>query len=243
MVLAPWQLGKNARTSRENQQIADSVNTAAVPLKTLLPQQDSSATNAQWRRVTATGHYLPDVEVLARLRVVEGDQAFEVLAPFVVDGGPTVLVDRGYVRPEPGSHVPAIPRPPQEAVTLTARLRDSEPLVKDKEPFSRDGVQQVYSINTQQVSVLTKVPLAGSYLQLVEDQPGGLGVIGVPHLDAGPFLSYGIQWISFGILAPIGLGYFAYSEIRIRRQEKQTKAAGTPMTVEEKLDDRYGRHR
>ena len=75
----------------------------------------------------------------------------------------------------------------------------------------------MYSINTEQVSALTKVPLAGSYLQLVEDQPGGLGVIGVPHLDAGPFLSYGIQWISFGILAPIGLGYFAYSEIRARR--------------------------
>jgi cytochrome oxidase assembly protein ShyY1 len=244
MVLAPWQLGKNARTSRENQQIENSLNTAPVPLKTLLPQQDSLASNAQWRRVTATGHYLPDVEVLARLRVVEGNQAFEVLAPFVVDDGPTVLVDRGYVRPEPGSHVPPIPRPPQETVTLTARLRDSEPAIHDKEPFSRDGFQQVYSINTEQVSVLTKVSLTGSYLQLVENQPGGLGVIDVPHLDAGPFLSYGIQWISFGILAPIGLGYFAYSEIRARRQHKQqASSAETPMTVEEKLDDRYGRHR
>ncbi|MCV7032471.1 SURF1 family cytochrome oxidase biogenesis protein [Mycobacterium sherrisii] len=239
MVLAPWQLGKNTRTSRENHQIETSLNTAPVPLKTLLPQQDSSAPAEQWRRVTATGHYLPDVEVLARLRAIEGDQAFEVLAPFVVDDGPTVLVDRGYVRPEPGSHVPPIPRPPHDTVTITARLRDCEPLVRDKEPFSRDGVQQVYSINTEQISVLTKVPLAGSYLQLVENQPGVLGVIGVPHLDAGPFLSYGIQWISFGILAPIGLGYFAYSEIRARRQHKQQTAA--PMTVEEKLADRYGR--
>ena len=88
-----------------------------------------------------------------------------------------------------------IPRPPAETVTITARLRDSEPTAKDKDPFSRDGVQQVYSINTQQISVLTKVPLAESYLQLVENQPGGLGLIGVPNLDAGPFLSYGIQWI------------------------------------------------
>ncbi len=186
-VLAPWQLGKNTRTSRENQQIEYSLSTPPVPLKAMLPQQDSSAPNEQWRRVTATGHYLPDVQVLARLRVVDGDQAFEVLTPFVVDGGPTVLVDRGYVRPEPGSHVPEFPRPPQETVALTARLRDSEPLLKDKEPFSRDGVQQVYSINTDQVSALTKVPLAGSDLQLVENQPGGLGLIGVPHLDAGPF--------------------------------------------------------
>jgi len=241
-VLAPWQLGKNSRTSRENQQIEYSLSTPPVPLKTILPQQDSSAPNEQWRRVTATGHYLPDVQVLARLRVVDGDQAFEVLAPFVVDDGPTVLVDRGYLRPEPGSHVPEFPRPPQQTVALTARLRDSEPRLKDKEPFSRDGVQQVYSINTDQVSTLTKVPLAGSYLQLVENQPGGLGLIGVPHLDAGPFLSYGIQWISFGILAPIGLGYFAYSEIRARRREAdQTPAPEAPKTVEDKLADRYGR--
>jgi cytochrome oxidase assembly protein ShyY1 len=87
------------------------------------------------------------------------------------------------------------------------------------------------------------VPLAGSYLQLVDNQPGGLGLIGVPHLDAGPFLSYGIQWISFGILAPIGLGYFVYSEIRARRQEKQAPPTDAPMTVEQKLADRYGRRR
>ncbi|MFZ1177981.1 MAG: SURF1 family protein [Mycobacterium sp.] len=245
-VLAPWQLGKHNRTSRENQQIEYSLNTPPVPLKTLLPQQDSSAPSAQWRQVTATGHYLPDVQVLARLRVINSDPAFEVLAPFVADDGPTVLVDRGFVRPEQGSHVPPIPRPPQDTVTITARLRDSESTAQGKDPFSQDGVQQVYSINTEQIAALTKVALAGSYLQLVDNQPGGLGVIGVPHLDAGPFLSYGIQWISFGILAPIGLSYFAYSEIRARRKEKQpaadqAPAPETPTAVEAKLADRYGR--
>ncbi|OBH05161.1 SURF1 family protein [Mycobacterium sp. E1747] len=247
-VLAPWQLGKHNRTSRENHQIEYSLNTGPVPLKTLLPQQDSAAPNAQWRRVTATGHYLPDVQVLARLRVIEGKPAFEVLTPFVVDDGPTVLVDRGYVRPEQGSHVPPIPRPPQEPVTITARLRDPEAVAPGREPFTQDGAQQVYSINTEQVAALTKVALAGSYLQLTEDQPGGLGVIGVPHLDAGPFLSYGIQWISFGVVAPLGLGYFVYSEIRARRREKQPQVAvdqapEPPTTVEAKLADRYGRRR
>lgn len=242
-VLAPWQLGKHSRTSQENRQIEHALNTAPVPLKTLLPQQDSSAPGAQWRQVTATGHYLPDVQVLARLRVIDSKPAFEVLAPFVADGGPTVLVDRGYVRPLEGSRVPPIPRPPAQPVTITARLRDSEPTGKD--PFVGDGVQQVYSIDTQQIAALTKVPLAGSYLQLVDGQPGGLGVVGVPQLDAGPFLSYGIQWIAFGVLAPIGLGYFAYSEIRARRQEKQQRAptVEAPPTVEAKLADRYGRRR
>ena len=79
-----------------------------MPLTSVLPQQDSSAPDEQWRRVTATGHYLPDGQVLARLRVIDGDPAFEVLVPFAVDGGPTVLVDRGYVKPEQGSRVPPI---------------------------------------------------------------------------------------------------------------------------------------
>ena len=52
-VLAPWQLGKNTKTSRENNQIAASLKSDPVPVTSLLPQADS----AQWRRVTATGHY------------------------------------------------------------------------------------------------------------------------------------------------------------------------------------------
>jgi cytochrome oxidase assembly protein ShyY1 len=244
-VLAPWQLGKNTKTSRENDQIANSLTADPVPVKTFLPQQDSSAPDAQWRRVTATGHYLPDQQVLARLRVIDGDPAFEVLTPFAVDGGPVVLVDRGYVRPEQGSKVPPMSPPPSATVTITARLRDSEPVVQGKEPFRQDGSQQVYSINTGQISSLARVPLAGSYLQLVEDQPGGLGVIALPQLDAGPFLSYGIQWIAFGIIAPILLGYFVYAEIRQRRREKVAApdAPATPLTTEEKLADRYGRRR
>ena len=253
-VLAPWQLGKNTTVSRNNDQINASLTADPVPLTSVLPQQDSAAPDQQWHRVTATGRYLADKQMLARLRVVDGDPAFEVLVPFAVDNGPTVLVDRGYIKPEQGAPLPAIAPPPSGSVTITARLRDSEIVPKDKAPFVADGYQQVYAIDTTQVATLAGVPLTGSYLQLVDDQPGGLGVIGLPHLDAGPFLSYGIQWIAFGILAPIGLGYFVYSEIKARRRERDQRppagaAAGDsappaePVTVEQKLADRYGRHR
>jgi cytochrome oxidase assembly protein ShyY1 len=246
-VLAPWQLGKNTRTSRENDQIQQSLTTAPVPLTMLLPEQDSSAPDAQWRRVTTTGHYLPDKQLVVRLRVADGDPAMEVLIPFAVDGGPTVLVDRGYVRPLPGSRVPPMAPPPRESVTITARLRDPEGPVTDKESFSSDGVRQVYSIDVKQIAALTGVPLTGSYLQLIDHQPGGLGVIALPHLDAGPFLSYGIQWITFGVVAPILLGYFVYSEVRARRAEQaqtaSAKSTDKPATVEDKLTDRYGRRR
>ena len=95
----------------------------------------------------------------------------------------------------------------------------------DKKSFVSDGVRQVYSISTSQIATLIGAPLTGSYLQLVDNQPGGLGVIGLPHLDAGPFLSYGIQWITFGVVAPILLGYFVYAEVRARRADK---AQATP---------------
>ena len=242
-VLAPWQLGKNTKTSRENEQISSSLSQPPVPVTTPLPQQDSSAQGQQWRRVTATGRYQPDAQVLARLRVHDGNPAYEVLLPFHVDGGPTVLVDRGFVNPVRGTEVPPFAPPPTGSVTITARLRDSE--LPGKEPFRGDGVQQVYSINTGQISQLTGVPLTGSYLQLVDDQPGGLGVIGLPQLDSGPFLSYGIQWIAFGIVAPIGVGYFIFGEIKQRRLEREhaddAVAAATPLSPEQKLADRYGR--
>ncbi|GAY15719.1 SURF1 family protein [Mycobacterium sp. shizuoka-1] len=242
-VLAPWQLGKNSKTNKENSQIEHSLKADPVPATTLLPHQDSSAPDAQWRRVTATGHYLPEAQVLARLRVVGGAPAFDVLVPFVIDGGPTVLVDRGYVFPVQGNKVPEFAPPPSGPVSITARLRDSETAPADKPPVRENGLTQVYAIDTRAVAAVTGVPLAGSYLQLVENQPGVLGVAELPHLDPGPFLSYGIQWIAFGIVAPIGLGYFAFSEIRARRRDAEVaaeKPAG-PVTVEDKLADRYGR--
>jgi cytochrome oxidase assembly protein ShyY1 len=246
-VLAPWQLGKNTKTSRENTQISNSLSAEPVPVKTYLPNQDSAAPDGQWRRVTATGRYRAEAQVLARLRVVDGGPAYEVLVPFSVEGGPTVLVDRGYVKPTQGTAVPAFDPPPTGTVTITARLRDPEPVPAGKEPLREGGVQQVYAINTAQIAGLTGVPLAGSYLQLVADQPGGLGVIGLPHLDAGPFLSYGIQWIAFGIIAPIGVGYFVIAEVRARRRERNASdalaASPAPPSTEDRIADRYGKRR
>jgi len=245
-VLAPWQLGKNTSTSRENHQIEASVSADPVPVTSVLPQQDSSAPDAQWRRVTATGRYLPKTAVLVRLRVIDGAPAYEVLNAFAVDGGPTVLVNRGFVRPDQGTDVPAIAPPPTGPVNITARLRDSQ-TAGDKQPFTEAGYQQAYTIDTRQVSALIKTPLTGSYLQLIENQPGVLEPLALPQLDAGPFLSYGIQWIAFGIVAPLGLGYFVYAELKTRRLEAarkaQQQATDEPLTNDQKLADRYGRRR
>lgn len=246
-VLAPWQLGKNTRTERENAQIAGSLSAEPVPVATYLPRQDSTAPDVEWHRVTATGRYLPEAQILVRLRSIEGGPAYEVLVPFAVDGGPTVLVNRGYVKPTEGTAVPAFDAVPNGTVTVTARLRDGEAVSQSKSPLREDGALQVYTINPAQVTELTGVPLTGTYMQLVSGQPGVLTEIPLPQLDSGPFLSYGIQWIAFGVVAPIGVGYFVVAEVKARRRDRaaaQSQAASSePPTTEERLADRYGKPR
>ena len=45
-------------------------------------------------------------------------------------------------------------------------------------------------------------------------QPGALGIAALPQLDSGPFLSYAWQWITFGVMAIGGLGYFTWRELK-----------------------------
>ncbi|MEV6769784.1 SURF1 family cytochrome oxidase biogenesis protein [Nocardia sp. NPDC051030] len=264
-VLAPWQLGKNTSTSERNQRISDSVDAAPVDVTTML---GGSGKDTEWRRVTADGTYVPDSTVLVRLRHLEEAPAFAVLAAFRLDDGRTLLVDRGLVAAINGSRPPQIPAAPTGIQHIEARVRASEGIIDSKPPMTEDGYRQVYSVDTQQLSTVLASPLTpiptsarGGYLQLDQNQPGAFTPVPLPQLDAGPYLSYGLQWLAFGIMAPLGLGYFIYAEIRARRRERAespeaqptspgtaepsttpapTAEATTPPTNEARLADRYG---
>ncbi|MEU6829170.1 SURF1 family protein [Nocardia beijingensis] len=267
-VLAPWQLGKNTATSHRNQLIADSVRADPVDVTTVLSGTASERT--EWRRVTASGSYVPDSTVLVRLRHLDGAPGYAVLAAFRLDDGRVLLVDRGLVSAVDGSRPPQVPEPPAGPQRIEARVRMSEGVTPGKDPSVQDGYRQVYSIDTTQETAvlqqsLTPLPTGGErggYLQLSENQPGAFTPTPLPQLDAGPYLSYGLQWLAFGIMAPLGLGYFIYAEIRERRKEKDaaeparvtspadparseqvTPAAPAAPTTEARLADRYGRSR
>ena len=83
-VLAPWQLGKNTRTEHRNDLIAASVDADPVPVADLLGPAGADPDD-EWRRVVATGTYVPDSTVLVRLRTIEGAPSYEVLAAFRLD--------------------------------------------------------------------------------------------------------------------------------------------------------------
>ncbi|MFC8530693.1 SURF1 family protein [Nocardia sp. NPDC057227] len=259
-VLAPWQLGKNTSTEHRNRLIADSVRAEPVDIGELLAADSGVRPDeVEWRRVTATGAYLPDSTVLVRLRHLDGAPGYTVLGAFRLDDGRVLLVDRGLVKAVDGSRPPAVPEPPAGPQRIEARVRDSEGVAPDRAPSTQDGFRQVYSIDTGQEAEVLGVPLTsvptggrGGYLQVDAGQAGIFTPSPLPQLDSGPYLSYGLQWLAFGVMAPLGLGYFAYAEIRARRAEKGGStpvaeiaevSSPEPVSTEQRLADRYGRSR
>jgi cytochrome oxidase assembly protein ShyY1 len=162
--------------------------------------------------VSLTGRYLPAGEAIARLRTVQGEAAFEVLTPFELTGGPTVLIDRGYVRPANGVKVPDVEGAPTDQVTVTALVRAGER--DDRDAFDEEGRRQVYSINSAVVGRAAGLDIRQGYFQLTEKQPGVLQTLPLPQLEAGPFFSYALQWIAFGAMALGGWIYFTVREIQ-----------------------------
>lgn len=252
--LSPWQLGKDHDIKERNERIEKAFEGDPVDVDKLLASDDIE----EWTRVTMSGHYRPDDEVLLRLRPVEGAPAFQSLVPFQLDSGATILINRGWVpAAEGGTTVPELAPVPNDPVTLLGMIRLSDTTAI--EPVEDQGYTMVQTINTQQVSSLTGTDLVAPYVQLLADQPGVLNPIPLPVLDRGNHLSYGLQWIAFGIMAPAGLAYFIYSEIRERRRyaaEQQEMAsltasratttetpAGSPSPAPAPARARYGHSR
>lgn len=211
-VLSPWQFGRNSQRSTQNTEITNAINEPAVPLRQLLHVGQEPSANYNWREVTMAGSYLPADETVARLRQVNDQAAYEILTPFRLDGGSVMLVDRGWVAPNNGQ-IPNYAPAPTGRVTLTARMHPEESN-PHKAPLTELGHREVYSINTGVVSNRTGIHIEPGYFTLVDNQPGVLQVLPLPQVDSGPFLSYALQWIVFGVMALFGLGYFTWREIQ-----------------------------
>jgi len=216
-LLAPWQFGRHAERSATNDAITSSAHAAPAELDTVLPAGQRPGPGTEWRVVRVTGRYLADDEVVARLRTVLGQPAFEVLTPFQLADGSVVLVDRGYVRPVQGNQAVAVPdfaAPPSDTVTLTARIRADERDPRERGAERRDGRLQVYAVGSGVVARATGLDIRPGYLQLDDSSPGVLAALPMPDLDAGPFLSYALQWIAFGAMAILAWLYFTWREIK-----------------------------
>lgn len=216
-LLAPWQFERHAARQAQNEALQRSISAEPKPLADVLPGQTPPNGRTQWTPVKITGEYLPDAEVIARLRTVHGEPAYEVLTPLRATSGSTVLINRGYLRPDERVRVPDYAAPPEGEVTVVARARLDEVDTRQRPVFadeSTGGKPHTYSVNSQLVARAAGLDIRPGYFQLTPAQPGVLDPLPLPRTEAGPFLSYALQWIAFGTMALLGWLYFSVRELR-----------------------------
>lgn len=216
-LLAPWQFSRDNERETQNAALQASFTGEPHPLAEVLPSGAAPDESTQWHRIAVTGSYLPEAEVIARLRVVQGEPAYEILTPFRTTEGRTILIDRGYVSPDDQTKVPDYAAPPAGEVRLEARVRVDEQDPKGRDAFaddSTDGALHSYSVDSQVVARSGGLSLDPGYFQLEGNQPGVLGALPLPKMEAGPFYSYALQWIAFGVMAILGWGYFSFRELK-----------------------------
>ncbi|WP_315042870.1 SURF1 family protein [Corynebacterium argentoratense] len=220
--LAPWQLSRDGAIVERNDQIEAAFEVEPVPAEEVFDAQGSIEPEEEWARVILEGHYLPEDEVLMRNRPVDSSPAFHALTPFQLNSGEVILVNRGFQPPFEGG-VPPMDTPPtgEQSILGHARFAEQTPM---SPPIEDQGYRQVYGINTEQIAEVTGTDLAQDYVQLAEGQAGEINAIPVPMLDRGSHLSYAFQWIAFGIMAPLGLGYFIWAELKERRRVRREEA-------------------
>ncbi|MBB4685990.1 SURF1 family cytochrome oxidase biogenesis protein [Amycolatopsis jiangsuensis] len=216
-LLAPWQFRRDAEQEAQNSALTASFTAKPKPVAQLLPENAAPGQRTEWHLVSITGTYLPSAEVVARLRTVQGEGAYEVLTPLRATDGTVYLIDRGYVRLNDKSGVLPYAAAPGGQVTVVARVRSDEKDPKHREAFSdasTNGKLQSYTVDSQVVAQSSGLTIRSGYFQLDQQQPGVLGALPLPQLESGPFFSYALQWLAFGTMALLGWLYFTIRELR-----------------------------
>ncbi|MTD58107.1 SURF1 family cytochrome oxidase biogenesis protein [Amycolatopsis pithecellobii] len=216
-LLSPWQFSRNSEREAQNSAVQASMTAQPKPLDSVLAPGAVPDQHTEWTRVSITGSYLPQDEVVARLRTVLGEPAFEILTPFRTANGEVVVIDRGYVQPGDHNSVPPYAAPPAGTVEVVARVRQDETDPKNRPAFadaSTGGKLQSYVVDSRVVAASSGLDIRRGYFQLDQGAPGVLNALPLPQLDSGPFFSYALQWIAFGVMALGGLTYFTVRELK-----------------------------
>lgn len=169
-------------------------------------------------RVTVTGRFLPEHEVLIRSQVYRGTAGFHVITPLLIGDDRAVLVNRGWV-PLVLDRVPVEEAsPPSGEVTIEGWLRPTQTR-QALAPADPDEGRLVAMNRVDIERIGEQVPLTLAPVYIVELRPdtGDLPIpVDPPGFDEeGPHLGYAVQWFGFAL---IGLGGYAFLLRRAARR-------------------------
>jgi surfeit locus 1 family protein len=207
VALGQWQLARLAEVRDVNARLEARLALPVEDLQDLLGSEGRvDPADVELRRVRATGTFRPDEEVLQRNRVEAGLSGFDVLTPFDLGDGRTLLVRRGWVPRDRSEPPVADAAPPAGTVTVTGVL---EPTVPQPTFGARDPAEgrlrRVFHPDTERLDRQVTGALLPLVLRLEEPVPSGpLGLPRPPapaQLDEGSHRSYAVQWHTFAVLA------------------------------------------
>lgn len=227
VALSTWQFARRDEARQEISRVLANYNSEPVPLESVLPELESFNPDDKWIPVTVTGTYLTENQLIVRSRPREQVAGVEVITPLRTTDGSIFIIDRGWLPANENPEDPyVIPNPPSGVVTVVARLKAGEPSIPGRE--MTEG--QLATIELPLIEeVLNEPTYTGAYGLLDSETPGPVEQTPLPalkpSLDEGAHLSYALQWIMFGLLAFIGLGWAVRNEIRIRNSETEAGQA------------------
>jgi surfeit locus 1 family protein len=231
VMLGQWQLERLAQVRASNALLEERAAAEPVDLLGLTRDAPLDAAKVEFRRVTATGTFRPEEEVLQRNRIQRGQQGLDVLTPLDLGEGVTVLVRRGWVPTTMDTPPVLEAAPPDGLVTVSGVLERSvpQPAFGARDPV--DGIlERVFHPDTerldQQMSgtllpvVLRLDPLPGATATTLPAAPGP------PTLDEGSHLSYAAQWHLFALLGLIAYGAWWWTRLKRTTADAAADARG-----------------
>jgi cytochrome oxidase assembly protein ShyY1 len=193
--LAFWQLRRLDERREFNSQVRANANQPINPISDVLtPAIDPST--VEWRRVRATGTYVPGHQFLVVNRSQNGETGRNVVDAMQLADGSLLLINRGFAPNGAGT-----PATPAGVVEVVGRLRLSERRTTGQ--LSDDGSGVLSEIRRIDVGLLagqfdtTVQPMYVERLEATPADAAALQPIVAPMLDEGPHLSYTIQWFFF----------------------------------------------
>ncbi|HET6917849.1 MAG TPA: SURF1 family protein [Jiangellaceae bacterium] len=223
--LGIWQLDRNEQRAERNAVIEANSQRDPVPVEDLLTSNSAVDVDRLWTPVRAKGRYDVDHQLIIRLRPLDGRPGVHVLTPLVTESGAALLVDRGFVA-HAGSPTssPAIPEPMPGEVEIIGRVRASE----EGRGIGGDPATGVIRyVDVDEIAATLPYPVYGAWVEVMDEQPRP-AVAPVrppaPTLDAGPHLSYAVQWFLFACIGIGGLILLARAEARLRSLDEQATA-------------------
>ncbi len=228
-LLGQWQFHRLHDRKATNAQTRVNLTGTPIPVGDVLRVGHPSSARNEWRRVTATGHYVPGDSVVVRYQTRDGASGVDVVTPLRTTAGPALLVDRGWLQTtNVGLASVHSPAPPSGTVTVTGWVRadatGSAASVTDR---------STRAVSSAEIGRTVDYPVYGGFVDLQSQTPKAaepLVPTEMPDLGNGPHFFYGLQWYFFGLLAVFGFGFLAYDE-RKKLREAQAKADRAPEKV------------